>query len=146
MFGPASGIFFIGYVLVEVPSNLALVRFGARCWLARIAVSRGVVAVALGFAPNATTLLVLRFLLGVAEAGLFPGVVFYLSQWFPARTGLGWWVCSCWPFRSHRRSNLFAAWLIQTGHDLAFGLAGWRFMMISVGFRRCSSGWSAGFT
>lgn len=73
MFGLASGIFFIGYVLVwRCRRNLALVRFGARRWLARIAVS-GVVAVALGFAPNATTLLVLRFLLGVAEAGLFPG-------------------------------------------------------------------------
>ena len=64
MFGLASGIFFIGYVLVEVPSNLALVRFGARRWLARIAVSWGVVAVAIGFAPNAHTLLVLRFLRG----------------------------------------------------------------------------------
>ena len=73
MFGLASGIFFIGYVLVEVPSNLALVRFGARRWLARIAVSWGIVAVAIAFAPNASTLLVLRFLLGVAEAVLFPG-------------------------------------------------------------------------
>ena len=83
MFGLASGIFFIGYVLVEVPSNLALERFGARRWLARIAVSWGIVAVAIGFAPNAATLLVLRFLLGVAEAGLFPGVIFYLTRWFP---------------------------------------------------------------
>ena len=70
-------------MLVEVPSNLALNRFGARRWLARIAVSWGIVAVAIGFAPNAATLLVLRFLLGVAEAGLFPGVIFYLSRWFP---------------------------------------------------------------
>ncbi len=85
MFGLASGIFFIGYVLVEVPSNLALERFGARRWLARIAVSWGIVAVAIGFAPNAPTLLALRFLLGVAEAGLFPGVIFYLTRWFPRR-------------------------------------------------------------
>ena len=84
MFGLASGIFFIGYVLVEVPSNLALVRFGARRWLARIAVSWGIVAVAIAFAPNAGWLLALRFLLGVAEAGVFPGVVFYLGRWFPA--------------------------------------------------------------
>ena len=83
MFGLASGIFFIGYVLVEVPSNLALERFGARRWLARIAVSWGIVVVAIGFAPNAATLLTLRFLLGVAEAGLFPGVIFYLTRWFP---------------------------------------------------------------
>ena len=78
MFGLASGIFFIGYVLVEVPSNLALERFGARRWLARIAVSWGIVVVAIGFAPNAATLLTLRFLLGVAEAGLFPGVAYGL--------------------------------------------------------------------
>ena len=133
MFGLASGIFFIGYVLVEVPSNLALVRFGARRWLARIAVSWGVVAVALGFAPNATTLLVLRFLLGVAEAGLFPGVVFYLSQWFPAayRARVVGVFMLAIPIASAIGTPL-AAWLIQTGHGV-FGLAGWRFMMICVG-------------
>jgi len=83
MFGLASGIFYIGYVLVEVPSNLALERFGARRWLVRIAVSWGIVGVAIGFAPNAATLLTLRFLPGVAEAGLFSGVIFYLTRWFP---------------------------------------------------------------
>lgn len=133
MFGLASGIFFIGYVLVEVPSNLALVRFGARRWLARIAVSWGLVAVAIGFAPNAGTLLALRFLLGVAEAGLFPGVVFYLSQWFPAayRARMVGLFMLAIPIASAVGTPL-AAWLIQTGHG-AFGLAGWRFMMICVG-------------
>ncbi|MBU3749777.1 MAG: MFS transporter [Mycobacterium sp.] len=133
MFGLASGIFFIGYVLVEVPSNLALVRFGARRWLARIAVSWGLVAVAIGFAPNATTLLVLRFLLGVAEAGLFPGVVFYLTQWFPAayRARVVGVFMLAVPIASAVGTPL-AAWLIQTGHGV-WGLAGWRFMMICVG-------------
>lgn len=133
MFGLASGIFFIGYVLVEVPSNLALVRFGARRWLARIAVSWGIVAVAIGFAPNATTLLVLRFLLGVAEAGLFPGVVFYLSQWFPAayRARIVGVFMLAIPIASAIGTPL-AAWLIQTGHGV-LGLAGWRFMTICVG-------------
>ena len=133
MFGLASGIFFIGYVLVEVPSNLALVRFGARRWLARIAVSWGVVAVAIAFAPNATTLLVLRFLLGVAEAGLFPGIVFYLSQWFPAayRARIVGVFMLAVPIASAVGTPL-AAWLIQTGHGV-FGLAGWRFMVICVG-------------
>ena len=133
MFGLASGIFFIGYVLVEVPSNLALVRFGARRWLARIAVSWGVVAVAIAFAPNATTLLVLRFLLGVAEAGLFPGVVFYLTQWFPAayRVRVVGVFMLAVPIASAVGTPL-AAWLIQAGHG-AFGLDGWRFMMICVG-------------
>lgn len=133
MFGLASGIFFIGYVLVEVPSNLALERFGARRWLARIAVSWGIVAVAIGFAPNAPTLLVLRFLLGVAEAGLFPGVIFYLSRWFPveyrARIIAMFMMAS--PIAAAIGTPL-AAWLIQSG-DGVFGLAGWRFMMVCVG-------------
>lgn len=133
IFGLASGIFFIGYVLVEVPSNLALVRFGARRWLARIAVSWGVVAVAIAFSPSATWLLILRFLLGVAEAGLFPGVVFYLSQWFPAayRARVVGMFMLAVPIASAIGTPL-AAWLIQTGHGV-FGLAGWRFMMICVG-------------
>lgn len=134
MFGLASGIFFVGYVLVEVPSNLALARFGARRWLARIAVSWGIVAVAIAFAPNATSLLALRFLLGVAEAGLFPGVVFYLGQWFPAayRTRIVGIFMLAVPVASAIGTPL-SAWLIQTGHG-TFGLAGWRFMMICVGF------------
>ena len=133
MFGLASGIFFIGYLLVEVPSNLALVRFGARRWLARIAVSWGIVAVAISFSPNATTLLGLRFLLGVAEAGLFPGIVFYLSQWFPAayRARVVGVFMLAIPVASAIGTPL-AAWLIQTGHG-TFGLAGWRFMMVCVG-------------
>lgn len=133
MFGLASGIFFIGYVLVEVPSNLALVRFGARRWLARIAVSWGVVAVAIAFSPNAHVLVALRFLLGVAEAGLFPGVVFYLSQWFPAayRARVVGVFMLAVPVASAIGTPL-AAWLIQTGHGV-FGLAGWRFMMVCVG-------------
>ena len=133
MFGLASGIFFIGYVLVEVPSNLALVRFGARRWLARIAVSWGVVAVAIAFAPNAGSLLALRFLLGIAEAGLFPGVIFYLGHWFPAayRARIVGVFMLAVPLASAIGTPL-AAWLIQAGHGL-FGLAGWRFMMICVG-------------
>ena len=133
MFGLASGIFFIGYVLVEVPSNLALARFGARRWLARIAVSWGIVAVAIGFAPNAATLLVLRFLLGVAEAGLFPGVIFYLSQWFPRdyRARIVALFMVAVPVSSAVGTPI-GAWLIETG-DGVFGLAGWQFMMICVG-------------
>jgi MFS family permease len=133
IFGLASGIFFIGYVLVEVPSNLALHRFGARRWLARIAVSWGIVAVAIGFAPNAATVLVLRFLLGVGEAGLFPGVIFYLSRWFPrdhrARVVALFMLAS--PVAAAIGTPL-SAWLIHVGDGL-FGLAGWQFMMICVG-------------
>ena len=133
MFGLVSGIFFIGYVLVEIPSNLALDRYGARRWLARIAVSWGVVAVAIGFAPNAATLLGLRFLLGVAEAGLFPGVIFYLSQWFPRdyRARVVALFLMAAPISSAVGTPL-AAWLIAIGEDVS-GLAGWRFMMICLG-------------
>ena len=133
MFGLASGIFFIGYVLVEVPSNLALVRFGARRWLARIAVSWGIVAVAIAFAPNAGWLLALRFLLGVAEAGLFPGVIFFLGHWFPAayRARIVGAFMLAIPIASAFGTPL-SAWLIQAGHGL-FGLSGWRVMMVCVG-------------
>lgn len=133
MFGFASGIFFIGYVLVEVPSNLALHRFGARRWLARIAVSWGIVVVAIGFAPNAPTLLALRFLLGVAEAGLFPGVILYLSRWFPeshrARVVAMFMLAS--PIAAAVGTPV-GAWLIDVGDGL-FGLAGWQFLMICSG-------------
>lgn len=85
MFGLASGLFFIGYVFFEIPSNLALKRFGARLWLARIMVSWGAICVAMSFVQGATSLYAMRFLLGVAEAGFYPGVLFYLSLFVPAR-------------------------------------------------------------
>ena len=84
-FGFASGVFFIGYILLEVPSNLALHRFGARKWLARIMVSWGIVAVLFTWVQNFEQLVVLRFLLGVAEAGFFPGAILFLSLWVPSR-------------------------------------------------------------
>ncbi|GAA2199378.1 MFS transporter [Sinomonas flava] len=82
-FALGAGIFFIGYALFEIPSNLALKKFGARFWLARIAITWGVVAAAFAFTTNDTMFTVLRFLLGVTEAGLFPGVIMFLAEWFP---------------------------------------------------------------
>ncbi|OMH37148.1 MFS transporter [Tersicoccus sp. Bi-70] len=82
-FALGAGIFFIGYALFEIPSNLLLKRFGARFWLARIAITWGIVAAAFSFTTNDTMFIVLRFLLGVTEAGLFPGVIMFLSDWFP---------------------------------------------------------------
>lgn len=78
-FGLASGIFFIGYILLEVPSNLALHRYGARRWLARIMVSWGIVSLLFTWVSNVEGLYILRLLLGVAEAGFFPGAIFFLS-------------------------------------------------------------------
>ena len=84
-YGLASGLFFIGYLFFEVPSNLALHRFGARRWIARIMITWGIIASAMAFVPNAETLYALRVLLGVAEAGFFPGMILFLTYWFPRR-------------------------------------------------------------
>lgn len=84
VFGFGAGIFFLGYALFEVPSNLVLAHVGARRWLARIMITWGIIASAMMFVRTPPQFYVLRFLLGVAEAGFFPGVIYYLSFWFPA--------------------------------------------------------------
>jgi MFS transporter, ACS family, tartrate transporter len=84
-FGLIAGIFFIGYVIFEVPSNLLLHRIGARIWIARILLSWGIVAMLTGFVQSVAQFYVIRFLLGVAEAGFFPGIVLYLTYWFRQR-------------------------------------------------------------
>jgi MFS transporter, ACS family, tartrate transporter len=83
-YGLGAGIFFLGYFFFEVPSNLALQRFGARTWIARIMISWGVVSAACALIGGPNSFLTLRFLLGVAEAGFFPGVILYITYWFPA--------------------------------------------------------------
>ncbi|MFZ1014543.1 MAG: MFS transporter [Terracidiphilus sp.] len=85
MFGLGSGLFFIGYVTVQVPSNLLLLRIGARKWIARVVIVWGVVSFASAFVVGPYSFCTMRFLLGVAESGFFPGIIFYLSLWFPAR-------------------------------------------------------------
>ncbi len=83
-YGLGAGIFFVGYFILEVPSNLALERFGARKWIARIMITWGMVSMAFALIGGPISFLVLRFLLGAAEAGFFPGVILYLTYWFPA--------------------------------------------------------------
>ena len=83
MYGWASGIFFFGYFIFEVPSNIILERIGARIWICRIMVSWGLISMATAFASSFGVLLIMRFLLGFAEAGFFPGMVLYLTYWFP---------------------------------------------------------------
>jgi MFS transporter, ACS family, tartrate transporter len=85
VYGLGAGIFFVGYILFEVPSNLALQRFGARIWIARIMISWGIVATAMALVHDEASFYVLRLLLGIAEAGFFPGIILYLTYWFPAR-------------------------------------------------------------
>jgi MFS family permease len=85
VFGTGSGIFFIGYFLFEIPSNLLLRKFGARRWISRIMISWGIVAMAMLFANSVPTFYALRFALGLAEAGFYPGVLLYLTYWFIPR-------------------------------------------------------------
>ena len=84
VYGIGAGIFFLGYFIFEVPSNLLLHKLGARNWLARIMLTWAVISASFAFVESATTFYVLRFLLGVAEAGFAPGVILYLTYWFPA--------------------------------------------------------------
>ena len=84
-YGFISGIFFLGYFIFEIPSNLLLHKLGARVWIARILISWGIIAMLTGFVRTAAHLYVLRFLLGVAEAGFFPGILLYLTYWFRQR-------------------------------------------------------------
>ncbi len=84
IYGFGAGIFFLGYFIFEVPSNLILAKMGARVWIARIMITWGLISAAMMFTTSPNTFYFLRFLLGVAEAGFFPGMVFYLTNWFPA--------------------------------------------------------------
>jgi ACS family tartrate transporter-like MFS transporter len=80
-----AGIFYVGYLLFEVPSNLIMLRIGARAWIARILVSWGLISLAMMFVTGPWSFAILRMLLGVAEAGFFPGIIYFLNDWFPAR-------------------------------------------------------------
>ena len=85
VYGLGAGIFFLGYFIFEVPSNIILHRIGARIWIARILITWGVISAATMFITTPTMFYVMRFLLGVAEAGFFPGIILYLTYWYPAR-------------------------------------------------------------
>ncbi|MFJ3381541.1 MFS transporter [Curtobacterium sp. NPDC090217] len=131
-FGFASGVFFIGYLVLEVPSNLALHKFGARIWLARIMITWGIVSLLFTWVQNYPQLVGLRFLLGIAEAGFFPGAILFLSTWVPARHR-GKMLALFYlaqPLTSVIGSPL-AGWLM-THEGLLGGLAGWRFMFLCV--------------
>ncbi|GGX73117.1 MFS transporter [Streptomyces minutiscleroticus] len=130
-FGFASGIFFLGYIVLEVPSNMALHRFGARRWLARIMVTWGIVSLLFTWVQNSEQLYALRFLLGVAEAGFFPGAILFLSQWVPSRhrTKILGLFYLAQPLTTVFGAPL-AGWLINR-HGL-FGLEGWRVMFLFV--------------
>src|ERR1700748_3610874 len=89
VYGFGAGIFFIGYFLLEVPSNLALHKVGARKWMARIMITWGLISACTALVSGPWGFYAVRFLLGIAEAGFFPGMILYLSYWFPARGRAG---------------------------------------------------------
>ena len=84
VYGLGAGIFFFGYFIFEVPSNLILERVGARLWIARIMLTWGLISTGMAFVTGETSFIIMRFLLGVAEAGFFPGMILYLTYWYPA--------------------------------------------------------------
>jgi ACS family tartrate transporter-like MFS transporter len=131
-FGFASGIFFLGYMLFEVPSNVALKKFGSRVWLARIQLTWGLVACATAFVQNATQLYVARFLLGVAEAGLIPGLIAYYNYWFRLKqlATAGALLGAATPV-SFILSGPISTWIME--HVTVLQLSGWRAMTLLEG-------------
>jgi sugar phosphate permease len=95
VYGLGASIFFIGYFIFEIPSNMMLHRVGAGRWIARIMVSWAVLSAAMMFVNSALSFYIVRFLLGVAEAGFFPGIILYLTYWFPASPSRGWSATRC---------------------------------------------------
>jgi ACS family tartrate transporter-like MFS transporter len=128
-YGLGAGIFFIGYFILEVPSNLALERFGARKWIARIMITWGLASGAFALIGGPTSFLVLRFLLGAAEAGFFPGVILYLTYWYPAvyRAKIVGIFMVAIPVAGMIGSPISGAVL---GMDGMLGLGGWQWIFI----------------
>jgi ACS family tartrate transporter-like MFS transporter len=131
-FGFGSGVFFLGYCLFEVPSNLVLHRVGARRWISRIMITWGGISAAMMFVRTTSTFYMLRFLLGAAEAGFFPGVVYYLSHWYPegqrARAIAAFMTAV--PVSGVIGGPLSGALLTLNG---LFGLAGWQWLFLVEG-------------
>ncbi|MBZ5698351.1 MAG: MFS transporter [Acidobacteriia bacterium] len=133
VFGFGSGIFFVTYFIFEVPSNLFLQKIGARRWIARIMLTWGVLAAGMVFVTGPHSFYVMRLLLGTAEAGFFPGVILYLTYWFPSeyRARIVGLFTVAIPVSSFLGSPISAALL---GMDGWFGLRGWQWMFIMEGF------------
>ena len=128
-FGNLAGIFFIGYFFFEVPSNVLLHKFGARVWIARILVSWGIVASLTGFAQNATQVVIIRFLLGIAEAGFFPGMILYMTYWFRKREraqAVAWFMTAL-PISSILGAPISGLIL---DHIRWLGVSSWRWLLV----------------
>ncbi|MEO6921113.1 MAG: MFS transporter [Collimonas sp.] len=130
VYGLGAGIFFIGYFIFEIPSNMILHRVGARLWIARIMITWGLVSGAMVFVDSPTTFYVMRFLLGVAEAGFFPGVILYLTYWYPAnRRGKMTALFMTGVPISGVIGGPLSGWIMKAMPGV-HGLAGWQWMFI----------------
>jgi len=129
VFGLGAGIFFLGYFLFEVPSNLVLDKVGARIWIARVMITWGLISGAMAFVQGPNSFYTLRFLLGAAEAGFFPGIILYLSYWFPARqrAAVTAIFMAAAPLSTVLGSPVSGALLEMHG---LLGLSGWQWMFI----------------
>jgi MFS transporter, ACS family, tartrate transporter len=132
MYGIGAGIFFVGYAAFEIPSNALLVRFGARLWIARIMITWGLISAGMMFVTGEKSFYAMRFLLGVAEAGFLPGIIYYLSQWFPREQrakAVSWFMIGI-PL-SVVFGGPLSGWLL--GFDGRLGLHGWQWLYIVEG-------------
>jgi len=130
VYGIGAGIFFLGYVIFEVPSNILMHKIGAKVWIARIMISWGLIGAAMAFVQTATKFYILRFLLGVAEAGFIPGVLLYLTYWFPAawRGRIIALFLAAIPF-SNIIGGPLSGWILSSLNDVN-GLRGWQWLFI----------------
>jgi MFS family permease len=131
-FGYGAGILFLGYCFFELPSNVALYKFGARLWLTRIMITWGLISMAMIFTVGPKSFYLVRFLLGAAEAGFFPGAAFYLTLWFPAeyRARIYAWFLMGIPASSLIGGPLSSLLLEMDGWG---GLAGWKWLFLAEG-------------
>lgn len=130
VFGLGAGIFFAGYFLFELPSNLLLSRIGARIWIARIMITWGLISAAFVYVSTPTQFYVMRFLLGLAEAGFYPGVILYLTYWFPAhrRAKIVAVFMSAIPIAGIF-GNPLSGWIMDAFHGTR-GMQGWQWMFV----------------
>jgi MFS family permease len=133
VYGLGAGIFFVGYFLFEVPSNLIMYRVGARLWIGRIMISWGILAMVMMFVRSPFSFYVLRFLLGAAEAGFIPGILLYLTYWFPAqRRGKVMAIFLTGIPISGVLGGPLSGWILHT-FDGANGWAGWQWLFLLEG-------------
>jgi ACS family tartrate transporter-like MFS transporter len=139
IYGWGAGIFFFGYFIFEVPSNVILEKVGARLWIARIMITWGLVSTAMAFIQGPTSFFVLRFLLGVAEAGFLPGMILYLTYWFPAaqRARIVGLFMAAVPLASAIGAPVSG---LLVGIDNVLGFKGWQWLFILEGIPSCVLG------